>query len=108
MAISRLLHLPSTWTLWCIACVMCLTICASAFPVKNSEDYENVYDVGDNENLVLKEKDRRGNKLAAPMWFHRSGKASIHSTPMWFSRMSRSGEYNPEGRNIIMSILINP
>ena len=92
MAISRLLALPSTRTLWCIAYVICLTLlCASAFPVKKGEDYGGLYDDG-KENIVLKEE-RRG---SAPMWFHRAGKA-VHSAPMWFNRMSRSGEYNPEG-----------
>ena len=94
MAISRLLDLPTTRTLWCIAYVICLTLlCASAFPVKKAEDYGELYDVGDGrDNLVLKEERRD----SAPMWFHRAGKA-VHSAPMWFNRMSRSGEYNPEG-----------
>ena len=97
MAISgRLLDLPSTRTFWCIAYVICLTICASAFPVKKSEDYDGLYELGRDgvHNLVLKEEERRA---SAPLWFHRHGKASMHSAPMWFNRMSRSGEYNPEG-----------
>ena len=97
MAISgRLLDLPSTRTFRCIAYVICLTICASAFPVKKSEDYDGLYDFWRDgaHNLVLKEEGRRA---SAPLWFHRHGKASMHSAPMWFNRMSRSDEYNPEG-----------
>ena len=97
MAISgRLLDLPSTRTFWCIAYVICLTICASAFPIKKSDDYDGLYDFERDgaHNLVLKEEERRA---SAPLWFHRHGKASMHSAPMWFNRMSRSGEYNPEG-----------
>ena len=109
MAISgRLLDLPSTRTFWCIAYVICLTICASAFPVKKSEDYDGLYEFGGDgaHNLVLKEEERRA---SAPLWFHRAGKASLHSAPMWFNRMSRSGEYNPEGISLLslLNFIIN-
>ena len=75
-------------------------MCASAFPVKKSEDYDGLFErLGgdDGHNLVLKEEERRA---SAPLWFRRQGKASMHSAPLWFNRMSRSGEYNPEAAGI--------